>query len=167
MNSIPTIQEQVLKFPKEAIIILLFATVIHTILMTSGSSFFGLVIYGILMLGLIFVFLLISVIKIPFTPMISIISSTTIFFILVLIVEFIRHLGQSREIHSKPSLSTLNLIIWSISGLYLLVSIGFLIILVSFPNTISLTNQNSFANIGMYILIMFGLFYGSMISSIR
>jgi hypothetical protein len=153
--------------PKEVLPILVVAIVIHGILMTSGFTFFGLLIYTLLTLGLFLAVFFFNSNTIEFTPILSIGLSSGILVCIILITELIRHFGSTRDIQNKPSVKYINIIIWVMTGLFLMVSIGIVTFIMYLPEFINYSNQVKIADTFMYVLVVFILFYGSIVSSIR
>jgi hypothetical protein len=153
--------------PKEVLPILVVAIVIHGILMTSGFTFFGLLIYGLFTAGLTFISILFNSKKNVLTPITSLSISSGILVCIILITELIRHFGSTRDIQNKPSVKYVNIIIWVMTGLFIVTCIGIVIFIINFPDIISFPKQVKISDTMMYLLVVFILFYGSIVTSIR
>jgi hypothetical protein len=153
--------------PKEVLPILLVAIVIHGILMTSGFTFLGLVVYVLFTIGLFLAFFLFNSKKNVLTPIKSLSISSGILASIILITELIRHFGPTKDIQNKPSVKYVNIIIWVMTGLFIVTCIGIVIFIINFPDIISFPKQVKISDTMMYLLVVFILFYGSIVSSIR
>jgi hypothetical protein len=154
-------------FPKESIPIFGFAVVIHTLLMSSGFTYFGLIIYGLYFLSLIVSYIPIAMgFMDSYSPVMSLSISFGIFACVLLLIELLRHYGPTREIQKTPSAKYVNIVIWTLSGLITILSLGFLLLFRVYPTIISGVNQVAIADTMFYVIIIFGLLYASMVTSL-
>jgi prepilin signal peptidase PulO-like enzyme (type II secretory pathway) len=133
-------------------------------MVSTGANWYGLVVYGIytLGLGISFGFLRIK----ESSPIMYLSVSASIFAVSFLVMELIRFFGNQKEQNEKPAVQPLNILLRSIAGL---LGIIFLIVgglFISFPDLFSQKIMILIANTLFYCVIIFGLFYGSLVNSI-